>query len=531
MSGNPVSQQYLYSTTPELSITKPIVMRPARAHTHGVKDLLMNNEILKALLVAPTVFGAVAYTAVDAMAVEPAASVVVAEPIQLAQVTSVSELSDVQPSDWAFTALQRLVEEYGCLEGYPDRTYRGNRALTRYEFAAGLNACLDVVIQLIGEGSDIDAIRRLQDEFAAELATIRGRVDTIEADVAELEANQFSTTTKLRGILDSHLVVPFSDTDEFFDDKAQIGPAQPATSNDATGGGEEADATFDYRASLNFDTSFTGEDRLRLRFRAGDGGTALANTEGGLASAGSGGPNDNVKFDDVYYSFPVGDRISAIIAANSVLTDDFVTSTIVPFDGPSVADAGGPEFYDLYDGGAFGAGVNIAFSENLVLDAGYSSSSSNVNTDEGGIFNNGSYIAQLNFLTDGLLDAAITYIGATDAAAGEAEYSIAGLVTLDFGGFQVGGHYAINEFEGTGDGDSYMGGVSFSDLFGTGNEFGVYGGVSPSVNRDPLLVEAYYKVGVSDYLTLTPAVIYSDNDSGVGEDDNFYAAVRATFKF
>ncbi|MGB3292459.1 MAG: hypothetical protein WBB01_05600, partial [Phormidesmis sp.] len=31
----------------------------------------------------------------------------------LAQVTSVSELSDVQPGDWAFTALQRLVEEYG----------------------------------------------------------------------------------------------------------------------------------------------------------------------------------------------------------------------------------------------------------------------------------------------------------------------------------------------------------------------------------------------------------------------------------
>ena len=492
----------------------------------------MNNEILKVLLVAPTVLGAVAYTAVDAIAVEPAADAVVAEPIQLAQVTSVSELSDVQTSDWAFTALQRLVEEYGCLEGYPDRTYRGNRAMTRYEFAAGLNACLDVVIQLIGEGSDLDAIRRLQDEFAAELATIRGRVDTIETDVAELEANQFSTTTKLRGVLDAHLVVPFDDTDLFIDDKAQIGPSQPAVATNATGGGPEADATFDYRASLNFDTSFTGEDRLRFRFRAGDGGQALRNTEGGLASAGSGGAGDNVKFDDVYYSFPVGNRISAIIAANSIVTDDFVTSTIVPFDGPSVADAGGPEFYDLYQGGqALGAGVNVAFSQNLVLDLGYSTDTGNVNTEEGGIFNNGSYIAQLNLLTDGLLDAAVTYIGATDAATGEAEYTIAGLVALDFGGFQVGGHYAFNEFEGTGNGDSYMGGVAFSDLFGTGNEFGVYGGISPSVNRDPLLVEAYYKVDVSDYLTLTPAVIYSDNDSGVGEQDNFYGALRATLKF
>jgi hypothetical protein len=32
---------------------------------------------------------------------------------------------------------------------HPDRTYRGNRALTRYEFAAGVNACLDRVNELI----------------------------------------------------------------------------------------------------------------------------------------------------------------------------------------------------------------------------------------------------------------------------------------------------------------------------------------------------------------------------------------------
>ena len=307
----------------------------------------------KALFAAPAALGAVLAVSGNAVAAETvesvneiSADVVVAEPIQLAQVTNVSELSDVQPGDWAFTALQRLVEEYGCLEGYPDRSYRGNRALTRYEFAAGLNACLDVVIQLIGEGSDLDAIRRLQDEFAAELATIRGRVDTLETDVAELEANQFSTTTKLRGQVDAHLVVPFSD--------ASVAGVPI----------DEADATFEYRARLNFDTSFTGEDRLRIRLQASDAAGSLANA-GGLASQSGrrGGIEDNVGLDDVYYSFPVGNRISAIIAANSVVTDDFVTSTIVPFDGPSVADAGGPQFYDLYQGGDFGAGVNFAFTE------------------------------------------------------------------------------------------------------------------------------------------------------------------------
>ncbi|MCC8456036.1 iron uptake porin, partial [Streptomyces rochei] len=48
------------------------------------------------------------------------------------QVTSVSQLSDVKPTDWAFQALQSLVERYGCIAGYPDGTYRGNRAMTRY---------------------------------------------------------------------------------------------------------------------------------------------------------------------------------------------------------------------------------------------------------------------------------------------------------------------------------------------------------------------------------------------------------------
>ncbi|MEY3223587.1 MAG: hypothetical protein RLZZ203_2443, partial [Cyanobacteriota bacterium] len=67
----------------------------------------------------------------------------------ISQVTSVSQLSDVQPNDWAFQALQSLVERYGCVAGYPNSTYRGNRALSRYEFAAGLNACLDRVNELI----------------------------------------------------------------------------------------------------------------------------------------------------------------------------------------------------------------------------------------------------------------------------------------------------------------------------------------------------------------------------------------------
>jgi BMFP domain-containing protein YqiC len=124
----------------------------------------------------------------------------------MAQVTSVSQLKDVQPTDWAFQALQSLVERYGCIAGYPNETYRGNRALTRYEFAAGVNACLDRVNELIATATadlvkreDLATLQKLQEEFGAELATLRGRVDNLEARTAELEGKQFSTTTTLRG--------------------------------------------------------------------------------------------------------------------------------------------------------------------------------------------------------------------------------------------------------------------------------------------------------------------------------------------
>jgi hypothetical protein len=63
----------------------------------------------------------------------------------VAQVNSVFQLRDVSPSDWAFDALRNLVEKYNCIVGYPDGTFRGNRPLSRYEFAAGLNACMQQI--------------------------------------------------------------------------------------------------------------------------------------------------------------------------------------------------------------------------------------------------------------------------------------------------------------------------------------------------------------------------------------------------
>jgi hypothetical protein len=105
----------------------------------------------------------------------------------MAQVNNVSQLSDVRPNDWAFEALRSLVERYGCIAGYPDGTFRGNRAMSRYEFAAGLNACLQQMERLIaGVGSDLpsrqdlERLQRLTAEFQPELTALGTRVDNLK---------------------------------------------------------------------------------------------------------------------------------------------------------------------------------------------------------------------------------------------------------------------------------------------------------------------------------------------------------------
>ncbi|MEO1211850.1 MAG: iron uptake porin, partial [Cyanobacteria bacterium J06638_20] len=174
----------------------------------------MSKFLWKSLLVAPAVFGAslVSAAAIAQTAPESNSEMATLDQIMeysnegrgagsLAQVTSVTQFSDVSPGEWAYEALSFLAnsEDLGgldCLEGYPDGTYRGTRALTRYEFAAGLAACLDAISGPVN-ADQLERIEALQREFAAELAALRGRVDALEAAVDELEANQFSTTTRL----------------------------------------------------------------------------------------------------------------------------------------------------------------------------------------------------------------------------------------------------------------------------------------------------------------------------------------------
>ena len=223
-------------------------------------------------------------------------------------VTSVSQLSDVKSTDWAFTALQSLVERYGVIAGYPDLTFRGKQALSRYEFAAGLNSALDKINEIISAGladkvskEDLATLQKLQEEFAAELTTLRGRVDALDAKTAKLEAQQFSTTTRLVG-------------------EAIFGLAAASDGNASAPGSDKTNTTFSYRVRLNFDTSFTGKDLLRTRLQASNTQgnllpDALGSGNGTRLSFDTGGTANQFDINRLWYRFPVGDNFKAYIGA------------------------------------------------------------------------------------------------------------------------------------------------------------------------------------------------------------------------
>ncbi|MFO8040426.1 MAG: iron uptake porin [Sodalinema sp.] len=485
------------------------------------------------------------------------------EVVSLDQVTSVSQLSDVQPTDWAFQALQSLVERYGCIAGYPDGTFRGNNFMTRYEFAAGLNACLDQIVAIVGNGdsldpSDLATIRRLQEEFAAELATLRGRVDGLEARVSELEANQFSTTTKLEGEAVFAIADAFGGEDIGVDDNQTV---------------------FQNRVRLNFVSSFSGRDQLWTRLDSGNA-TTFNNLDQGVFTHNFDNEN-GVNIGWLAYYFPLGDNIQVYLPAAGGLWQDFVPTISPYFEGYTGAENAISSFAEsnpIYKLGtdAPGIGANIDITDSLMLSAGYLAGDASSPDRGNGLFNGDySIMGQLTF-DSGDLQVGLTYNHAFFNASG-ADNSIfklgpgtdggvqpfgdaAALYTNSYAlsaAYQLSDRLSVNAFGGFTDAESlspgqdsadiwYYGlGVALPDFGGPGNLLGLMAGAEPYVggfndsssrsagaDDTPLHVEAFYRYQLNDNISITPGVIWLSAPQGSEDaDDAFVGVLRTTFSF
>jgi hypothetical protein len=568
---------------------------------------LVTPVVISAAVAATALISGVANAQTQASAKSTNADAVV-EQLQLRpnavtqNVTSVSQLSDVRPTDWAFTALQSLVERYGCIAGYPDRTFRGKQATTRFEFAAGLNACLDKINEIISAGladkvskQDLATLQKLQEEFAAELATLRGRVDALDAKTAKLEAQQFSTTTKLRG----EAVFGVAAASDGVGSGVALGTI-PATN---TVGTDKTNVVFNYRVRLNLDTSFTGKDLLRTRLQSSNtmqtgrfdanGGTFPGSTNLGLGvpnatrlSYESGTNPNNFEINRLYYRFPVGESITAYIAPIGQLEDTI--SPLNPLESDSQATISrfgrfNPLIRIASGGGTTGlavAGLNFKFTDKATLELAYSASNAAAATGQGGVTGGDTKLAaQLVYkpfdaLTLGAGYANAYTVGQTlgsglngDSGTATPSAAFSGLKSNTIVGsliwditkkftFNTWGSYVFIDGTGTstttGTLTSWMAGLSGKDLFTEGDLAAIMFGqplfatslstttagvttnvkAASNLNNTPYHLEALYRFRVSKNITITPGVFFVFNQGSNSANGTATVGVlRTTFSF
>jgi hypothetical protein len=495
-------------------------------------------------------------------------------PTPYSQINSVSQLRDVRESDWAAQALRELVERYGCIAGYPNNTYRGDRSMSRWEFAAGLNACLQQIERLVVQGNnfsqqDLDKLLRLSKDFETELATLKGRIINLKTRFASLEDRQFSTTTKLR----AQTIWSINDT-----------------FGDVVGGNDDNSRTqFAYRIRLNLETSFTGEDLLRTRLQVSNFGSMADVSGTNMTRLNYDDDSENqVQFPHLLYRTPLTSALSLTLGPVGLGYTD-ITDTITP---PTIADdaLGIPskfgEYSPLYRRGGGGGALNWDVAKDLRLTVGYLAGDANDPSEGKGLFNGGyDALAQLAYKADSA-EIGIAYshsyapqgevnlTGDTGSFLARQPFSDEIATSSDF--FTIQGYYRLTpnfyihgwggyvnataESSGIGniaDGvggtipiavnegdraDLWFGaiGLTFPDVGGEGNLPGILFGLPPQVTSSDIRkdrdtsyhIEAFYRLKINDNIAITPgvwAIVNPENDSR--NDTQWVGHVRTSFNF
>jgi len=496
---------------------------------------------LKQLMLAPVALGMVAPVAANAADLNMAA---VNQYATSEQVTSVTQLSDVQPTDWAYQALSNLVERYGCVAGYPNGTFAGGKAMTRYEAAALLNACLDRVTEVT------DELKRLANEFSDELQVIRGKVASLETKVGALEATQFSTTTKLKG--EASFI---------------LGGVNNAWTPGSTASTNVGNTAFNYDLRINLDTSFTGKDLLRTRLRSGNFSSQPFGSSSSLFKLDKAeGTSDAVKIDRLYYSFPALAKGVTLTAGALVRNTEM---TWIPSAYKSdVLDffqlAGAPGVYNKATGAGFGAQWSqgkkgFVAGLNYVAQSGADSTKGEFN--EKGALNT---LAQIGYRAP-QWGAAFGYrygtegtrvrtfngvLGSSGALApGQTSngYALSAYWQPSKSGIipSVSGGYGWNTVSlnaegaatptGATDSQTWYAGLQWSDVFAKGNSAGFaigQPGNAEGLEKDATMWELFYKYRVSDNITVTPAVFYVSNNQALADtSSNYGGVIQTTFRF
>ncbi|MBD2452654.1 iron uptake porin [Nostoc sp. FACHB-87] len=487
---------------------------------------------------------------------------------ELAQLTSVSQLSDILPTDWAFQALQSLVERYACIAGYSNGSYLGNSAMSRYEFAAALNTCLAKIQEIITTAKDssitkvdLDLIQKLQAEFSAELSIIRNRVETLESHTSNLAANQFATTTKLEAEVIIGAAGVFGETvadkDDHLNNNLDL----------------NTNLTLAQRVRLNFLTSFTGKDELNIRLESGNIPEFDENITGtGMTRLGfDEDTNNNIGLDEVYYAFPIGDRIKTTIAITEMELNDIAN----PINPLASSDSGAVSRFGRYnpivrgiDG--TGLGINYQINNNTNFGFAYLTNNAALPTEKNGLFNgNFAALGNVTYQPTHNLGIAFTYIHTYYAGGGASDVNLTGstgslTARSPFGNvsttansfgletswrinpkFIVSGWVGYTQAESPVTNDNaevlnYAISLAFPDLGSEGNLAGLVVGMPPKVINSSLLadhdtslhIEGFYRFQVTENISITPGIFLITNpEHNANHDSLLVGTIRTSLEF
>jgi hypothetical protein len=426
-------------------------------------------------------------------------------------------------------------------------------------------------------------------EFEQELAVLKGRVDGLEAKVGELEATQFSTTTKLRGET-TFDVGAYTYGGSYNRSPAKSGPGldgEPLLSA----------MVFNYDVRLNFDTSFTGKDLLRTRLRSGNYGNSVfdgaqyRSTKLDKSFESEAGP-DVVNIDRLYYTFPVGNELTSTIGARLRNTEMLAIT-------PSAYKSSISDFlYGTYGtSGTYnketGAGVGLVWKQKVKKGNPYLAAAVNYvaknadkgNADEGGIMTDnsaGSFLAQIGGAGEHwALTGAYRYgqCGTNIRSGTQYTYDNSKAKCSDLGGSaatnsvaiigywqpsesgwipSISAGWGITGYSQYDDGFNFDGptanswyvGLQWDDAFIKGNALGMAVGQPTFITRAKdgsnntpndgnYAWEWWYKFQVTDNISVTPAIFYLSQLEGQfakqGSNNNsltnFGGLIKTTFKF
>jgi hypothetical protein len=466
------------------------------------------------------------------------------------RISLVSDLSNVDPLDWSVQALQSLIQTYKLSSDSLDAILANQRSLTRYEFTNVLN---QVVAQLETgfvagnrvSQDDLRTLKRLQEDFAAELRPIADRLDRLKTQTEQIESQQFSTTTQLRG--DASFLIA-----------------------DVFGENTEINTTASYRARLQFDTSFTGKDLLRLRLRTGNFERFEVDDAGNdLRLRSTASSDGNVDLNNLQYRFPIGDRATVFIIGAGGNMASF-TNAINPLRGSTLSRFGSRNTIYRVPSVSAGLGARVSLRDRLSLDFGYLAEEVNNPRSKNGLFN-GNYgvIAQLTSRTR-RFDFGLTYIHAyskedigtgTGSRLAELSSPERPIVSNSYGiqvnvratrRFELGGWLGYTAARVINRGDAgilnYAITMSFPDLGKKGNQGGFIIGMQPRLTSASsrlskelgarqdanvgLHLEAFYVYRINDFISITPGVIWlTAPNHDKGNPDIVIGAIRTDFRF